>query len=63
MCGTTVKMVHLSVDMTLPENRHPRPQLEDGEFIESFTVPIGELYEHCKKLAQQDFVRPFSLSR
>ena len=64
MCGTTVKMIHLCVDLSLPENRHPKSQLEDGEFIECFTVPLRNIFEECRKLESQGYVSsdPFSLT-
>ncbi|KFH45655.1 ADP-ribose pyrophosphatase-like protein [Hapsidospora chrysogenum ATCC 11550] len=49
-CNTNLRMVHVSIDMSLPENRDPRPQLEDGEFIDVFTVPLDNLWEECKRL-------------
>ena len=36
--------------MSRPENKDPKPQLEDSEFIEVFTVPLKNLYTECKKL-------------
>jgi len=43
-------MVHVDVDMTLPENQHPEPQPEEGEFIEVFHVKLASLWEECKRL-------------
>ncbi|PQE30203.1 ADP-ribose pyrophosphatase protein [Rutstroemia sp. NJR-2017a WRK4] len=48
-CNTNLKMVHVTIDMTKPENQHPAPQLEENEFIDVFTLPIKELYTACKK--------------
>ncbi|KAI5285079.1 hypothetical protein KEM54_000847 [Ascosphaera aggregata] len=42
--------VHVSIDLSLPENQQPKPQLEDGEFIETFTVPLRNLYVELQKL-------------
>lgn len=49
-CNTNLRMVHMTVDMSLPENQNPQPQLEDDEFIEVFTAPLEGLWELCKKL-------------
>lgn len=49
-CNTNLRMVHMSVDMSLAENQNPKPQLEDDEFIEVFTVKLANLWDECKKL-------------
>lgn len=46
-------MVHLTVDMSLPENQNPVAQLEDDEFIEVFTVPLSSLWNECDRLARE----------
>lgn len=48
-------MVHVSVDMTDPQNENPSPQLEDDEFIECFSVPLTRLYEEYVSLAEQGY--------
>ncbi|KAI5304726.1 hypothetical protein KEM56_006050 [Ascosphaera pollenicola] len=45
-----LNFVHVSIDMSLPENQNPKPQLEDGEFIETFTVPLRDLHSELQKL-------------
>ncbi|EFY89517.1 ADP-ribose pyrophosphatase [Metarhizium acridum CQMa 102] len=52
-CNTNLRMVHMSVDMSLAENQNPKPQLEDGEFIEVFTVRLADLWDECKTLEKQ----------
>ncbi len=49
-CNTNLRMVHVTVDMTRPENQNPTPQLEDDEFIEVFTHPLKDLWALCQKL-------------
>ncbi|KAF5680933.1 adp-ribose pyrophosphatase [Fusarium heterosporum] len=49
-CNTNLRMVHVTIDMELPENQDLKPQLEDSEFIEVFTVKLGDLWEECKRL-------------
>ena len=43
-------MVYVQVDMSLPENQNPKPELEDNEFIECFTVPVSKLFAELQKL-------------
>ncbi|CCE34304.1 hypothetical protein E4U22_006787 [Claviceps purpurea] len=52
-CNTNLRMVHMKIDMTLPENQDPKPQLEDGEFIEVFTVKLADLWHECERLAKE----------
>lgn len=48
-------MVHVNVDMSNPKNQDLKPQLEDNEFIETFSVPLRDLYEECKKLEKEGY--------
>ena len=48
-------MLHVTIDMSLPENQNPKPQLEDNEFIEVFQVPVAKLYEECKRLESEGY--------
>ena len=48
-------MVHMSIDMSLPENQDPKPELEENEFIEVFHVKISELYSECVKLEAEGY--------
>jgi uncharacterized protein YfcZ (UPF0381/DUF406 family) len=43
-------MVHVTVDMALPANQEPQPELEEDETIEVFTVPLAKLWDECKRL-------------
>lgn len=54
-CNTNLRMVHVHVDMTLKENQDPQPQLEDGEFIETFTVPLADLWDECERLEAEGY--------
>jgi 8-oxo-dGTP pyrophosphatase MutT (NUDIX family) len=54
-CNTNLRMVHVSIDMSLPENKEPIPQLEENEFIEVFTVPLDNLWGECKKLEAEGY--------
>ncbi|KAH6625872.1 NUDIX hydrolase domain-like protein [Boeremia exigua] len=55
-CNTNLKMVQVEVDMALPENQDPKPQLEPGEFIETFTVPLTDLYAECVRFEKEGYV-------
>jgi ADP-ribose pyrophosphatase len=48
-------MIHVTVDLSLPENQNPKPELEDSEFIETFHVPLNELWKVCKKFEQEGY--------
>lgn len=48
-------MVHVTIDPNLPENRDPKPQLEESEFIEVFTVPLASLYGELKRLEGEGY--------
>ncbi|CEI63788.1 hypothetical protein FVEN_g9102 [Fusarium venenatum] len=55
-CNTNLKMVHVSIDMDLKENQDPKPNLEDGEFIETFTVKLKDLWKECERLEMEGHV-------
>ena len=48
-------MVHVTIDMERPENRDPKPQLEENEFIEVFLVSLAGLYAECKRLEAEGY--------
>lgn len=48
-------MVHVTVDMSLEANKNPKPELEENEFIEVFTLPLKDLWAECKKLEKEGF--------
>ncbi|KAK2807916.1 hypothetical protein FQN50_005158 [Emmonsiellopsis sp. PD_5] len=54
-CNTNLNMVHVRVDMTLPANQNPQPQLEDNEFIECFSIPLATLYAELKRLEGEGY--------
>jgi len=54
-CNTNVIMVHVTVDMNDPANQDLKPELEENEFIECFTVPLTNLYAECRKLEGQGY--------
>ncbi|CAI7620539.1 unnamed protein product [Penicillium pancosmium] len=54
-CNTNLNMVHVRVDMALPENQNPKPELEDNEFIECFSVPMASLFAETQRLEQEGY--------
>ncbi|MCJ1253835.1 hypothetical protein MMC24_001649 [Lignoscripta atroalba] len=54
-CNTNLNMVHVNVDMSLPENQNLKPELEENEFIEVFSTPLKDLYAECKRLEEQGY--------
>ncbi|KAF5863593.1 hypothetical protein ETB97_009687 [Aspergillus alliaceus] len=54
-CNTSLNMVHVRVDMSLPENQNPKPELEENEFIECFTVPLASLFKEMKNLEAEGY--------
>ncbi|EDU42627.1 ADP-ribose pyrophosphatase [Pyrenophora tritici-repentis Pt-1C-BFP] len=55
-CNTNLRMIHVTVDVSRPENQDPQPELEDNEFIENFSVPLKDLWEECIRFEQQGYV-------
>jgi len=48
-------MVHVSVDMSLPENQNPKAELEENEFIECFSIPMSSLFAETKRLEEEGY--------
>lgn len=48
-------MIHVNIDLTLPENQDLKPELEENEFIEVFTLPLKDLYAECKRFEKEGF--------
>ncbi|OHF04020.1 ADP-ribose pyrophosphatase [Colletotrichum orchidophilum] len=46
-------MVHVDIDMQADGNRNPKPRLEEGEFIECFSLPLNQLYAECRRLESE----------
>ncbi|KAJ5779684.1 NUDIX hydrolase [Penicillium paradoxum] len=54
-CNANLNLVYVQVDMSLPENQNPKPELEDNEFIECFTVPVSDLSAELQKLESEGY--------
>jgi hypothetical protein len=48
-------MVHVTIDMSDPANQNLKPDLEENEFIEVFTVKLDNLWEECKNLEKEGY--------
>ncbi|KAH8434132.1 ADP-ribose diphosphatase [Aspergillus melleus] len=53
--NTNFNLVHVDVDMSLPQNQDPQPELEENEFIECFTLPLSTLYDDLKRLEKEGY--------
>ncbi|KAK1758675.1 NUDIX hydrolase domain-like protein [Echria macrotheca] len=54
-CNTNLRMVHVSVDMSLPANQNLQPELEENEFIEVFHVRLADLWDECVRLEREGY--------
>lgn len=54
-CNTNLNIVHVKIDLSKPENQDLKPELEENEFIEVFSLPLESLYDECRKLEEQGF--------
>lgn len=48
-------MLFVDVDMDDPRNRDPKPDLEEGEYINCFTLPLGTLWEDLMRLEGEGY--------
>ena len=54
-CNTNTKMMFVEVDMADPRNQNPVPELEENEYIETFTLPLGNLWNELAELDKQGY--------
>lgn len=54
-CSTNLSTVITSIDLSDERNKNPVPELEEGEFIETFSVPIKDFDEQLRKLDSQGY--------
>lgn len=54
-CNTNTKMMFVEVDMADPRNQNPEPELEENEYIETFTLPLDSLWNELAELDKQGF--------
>ncbi|KAI8624938.1 NUDIX domain-containing protein [Xylariaceae sp. FL1651] len=53
--SSTTFLIQIKVNAKKEGDEDPKPQLEDGEFIECFWVAFKDLYEECRRLEAQGF--------
>lgn len=67
LTNANMALVTVDVDMEDPRNQNPQPQLEDGEFIEVFTLPVlgllDGLVEVCNREGCQVDARLYHLAQ
>ena len=54
-CNTNLKMVHVTIDMSNPANQDLKPDLEENEFIEVFSVPLKDFWSECKRFVEEGY--------
>jgi ADP-ribose pyrophosphatase len=54
-CNTNTKMMFVDVDMADERNQRPVPELEENEYIETFTLPLATLWSDLAELDRQGF--------
>mmetsp|Transcript_30293 Transcript_30293/g.33844 ORF Transcript_30293/g.33844 Transcript_30293/m.33844 type:complete len:199 (+) Transcript_30293:56-652(+) len=54
LTSATFKFVHVTVDKTLEENKHPVQELEDTEDIIVHVVPLAKLYPYITDLCAKN---------
>ena len=54
-CNTNTKMIFVEVDMSDPKNQSPKPELEESEFIETFTLPLETLWQDLSRLDAEGY--------
>jgi len=50
-----MNVVFCDVDMNNEKNKNPKPELDEGEVIETFKVPLANLHDELKKLEEQGY--------
>jgi ADP-ribose pyrophosphatase len=54
-CNTNTKMIFVQVDTNNPENQNLKPELEENEYIETFTLPLSSLWDDLMELDRQGY--------
>ena len=50
-----MKVVFCDIDMNDERNKNPQTELEEGEIIETFKIPLANLHDELKKLEEQGY--------
>ncbi|KAK9414870.1 putative NUDIX hydrolase domain-like protein [Seiridium unicorne] len=48
-------MIRMKIDLSKGENQNPKPELEEGEIIDTFSIPLRDLYSEVRKLSAEGF--------
>lgn len=48
-------MIRMKIDLTSEANKNPKPELEESEDIECFSIPLKDLYTEVRKLSAQGY--------
>lgn len=54
LANTNMALAFMEIDINDERNKKPVPQLEETEFIETFTMPINKLYKGLIDLCQKE---------
>lgn len=54
LTNANMALVTVDIDLTSDKNKNPQPQLEDGEFIDVFTLPLSGLLADLVKVCQEE---------
>lgn len=54
LTNANMALVTVDIDLSSEKNQNPKPQLEDGEFIEVFTLPLKSLLADLVKVCQEE---------
>ncbi|CAD7931740.1 unnamed protein product [Amoebophrya sp. A25] len=54
MSNESVSLVEVTVDLSLPENQHPLPSPDEGEFVQVFKVSKNNLLAELTRLQKED---------
>ena len=55
LTNTNMNLVFCDVDMDDERNKNPKPELSEGEIIETFKLPLANLHDELKKLEEKGF--------
>ncbi|ODV79364.1 uncharacterized protein CANTADRAFT_90452 [Suhomyces tanzawaensis NRRL Y-17324] len=54
LTNANMVLAYVDVDLSDVHNKLPQPQLEDGEFIETFTLPLNNLLAELEAVIQRE---------
>ncbi|MCP8718011.1 MAG: NUDIX hydrolase [Asgard group archaeon] len=54
LTNANMVLAYVDVDLNDPRNKNPQPQLEPGEFIITFTLPLNNLLESLEKMCKDE---------